>query len=191
MSSSDNDVIYPILHDENDPPVGITPDTSGTPVGRMPDPPVGRIPEPLGYYAQKAKEQKQRKEQEQLLEQQKQQEQEQLLKQQLCEKLFGRSNNGCFELTMRQLDTLEWARIHDIYDRTGIGVITYEKIHPIADFFEEARNAMGCLLEIAKKGLFIPGRFGPNDDFKRVDSIVLVLFGSKTGRLPVRFFYSD
>lgn len=70
-------------------------------------------------------------------------------KEQLCIQLFGRSNNGCLDLTMEQLETIQWAMDNGQYQRTGNE--TYQTILPIAEDLRIYRTVIGCLLELANK----------------------------------------
>lgn len=71
------------------------------------------------------------------------------IKEQLCVQLFGRSNNGCLELTMNQLETIQWAMDNRVYQRTGNE--TYQTMLPIAEHNGRIRSVIGCLLELANK----------------------------------------
>ena len=89
-------------------------------------------------------------------------------KQALCRELFGRTDNGCLELTMQQLDTMKMASINGININTGAPLIQiYEEIVRI-------RPVMDCLLELANKyGAYDSrGRMDSRDTFQFVYSII-------------------
>ena len=90
-------------------------------------------------------------------------------KEQLCVQLFGRSNNGCLDLTMEQLETMRWAMDNGVYQRTGNE--TYQTILPVVEHNGRIRSVIGCLLELANKYGLVEinrGRLTPKETFAKV-----------------------
>ena len=86
----------------------------------------------------------------------------------LCRELFGRTDNGCLDLTMKQLETIKLAF------NSGINIITGEHPFQIYEELQKITPVMRHLLELANKyGMYDSrGLLNSKDMFQQVFSII-------------------